>query len=211
MPHWDQIIRTIFRVSWQSGSSTAEDWLVGCQCLGLGDYLMEIYLVRVSEIGRYFSWLLLCDRACLAQSSAFFLSRVLLLGFGKLLSIKKKCHCRFVVTCVGFTTNCQNKSRSKSLPPDIHALLFLHATTHTVALAGIRVHRWFCSRWNSLQVQSTRVATAIPVVAWFSAWRRQGRRKWHQKFPLSSNLHSLLSPDLNSPCSSEGCRDGNDE
>ena len=97
---------------------------------------MEIYLVRVSEIGRYFSWLLLCDRACLAQSSAFFLSRVLLPGFGKLLSIKKKCHCRFVVTCVGFTTNCQNKSRSKSLPPDIQALLFLHATTHTVALAG---------------------------------------------------------------------------
>ena len=54
----------------------------------------------------------------------FFLSRVLLLGFGKLLSIKKKCHFRFVVMCVGFTTNCQNKSWSKSLPPDIHPLLF---------------------------------------------------------------------------------------
>ena len=49
----------------------------------------------LSEIGRYFSWLLLCDRACPAQPPAFFLSRVLLLGFGKLLSIKKKCHCRF--------------------------------------------------------------------------------------------------------------------
>ena len=43
------------------------------------------------------------------QPPAFFLSRVLLLGFGKLLSIKKKCHCRFVVMCVGFTTNCQKK------------------------------------------------------------------------------------------------------
>ena len=81
------------------------------------------YLVRVSEIGRYFSWHLLCDRACPVQPPAFFLSRVLLLGFGKLLSIKKKCYCRFVVMCVGFTTNCQNKSRSKSLPPDIHSLL----------------------------------------------------------------------------------------
>ena len=85
---------------------------------------MRRYLVRVSEIGRYFSWLLLCDRACPVQSPAFFLSRVLLLGFGKLLSIKKKCHCRFVVMCVGFTTNCQNKSGSKSHPPDIHPLLF---------------------------------------------------------------------------------------
>ena len=100
------------------------------------EYRKYTYLVRVSEIGRYFSWLLLCDRACPVQPPAFFLSRVLLLGFGKLLSIKKKCHCRFVVMCVGFTTNCQNKSRSKSLPPDIHPLLFLHATTHTVALAG---------------------------------------------------------------------------
>ena len=95
-----------------------------------------IYLVRVIEIGRYFSWLLLCDRACPVQQPAFFLSRVLLLGLGKLLSIKKKCHCRFVVMCVGFTTNCQNMSRSKSLPPDIHPLLFLHATTYTLALAG---------------------------------------------------------------------------
>ena len=71
-----------------------------------------------------FFWLLLCDRACPVQPPAFFLSRVLLLGFGKLLSIKKKCHCRFVVMCVGFTANRQNKSRSKSLPPDIHPLLF---------------------------------------------------------------------------------------
>ena len=87
-------------------------------------HTLLIYLVRVSEIGRYFSWLLLCDRACSVQPPAFFLSRVLLLGFAKLLSIKKKCHCRFVVMCVGFTTNCQNMSRSKSLPPDIQPLLF---------------------------------------------------------------------------------------
>ena len=60
----------------------------------------------------------------LCNHQRFFLSRVLLLGFGKLLSIKMKCHCRFVVMCVGFTTNCQNKSQSKSLPPDIHPLLF---------------------------------------------------------------------------------------
>ena len=85
---------------------------------------ISLYLVRISEIGRYFSWLLLCDRACPVQPSAFFLSRVLLLGYGKLLSIEKKCNCCFVVMCVGFTTNCQSKERSKSLPPDIHPLLF---------------------------------------------------------------------------------------
>ena len=36
------------------------------------------------------------------QPSAIFLPRVLLLGFGKLLSIKNKCHYRFVVMCAGF-------------------------------------------------------------------------------------------------------------
>ena len=73
-----------------------------------------MYLVHVSEIGRYFSWLLLCGRACPVQPSALFLSWVLLLGFGRLLIIKKKCHCRFVVMWMGFPTNCQNKLRSKS-------------------------------------------------------------------------------------------------
>ena len=105
------------------------------------------YLVRVSEIGRYFSWRLLCDRTCPVQPPAFFLSRVLLLGFGKLLSNKEKCHCRFVVMCVGFTTNCQNKSQSKSRPPDIHPLLSYFSTTHTVALAGTCTSLNF-SRWN---------------------------------------------------------------
>ena len=38
--------------------------------------------------------------------SAFVLSRVLLLGSGKLLSIKKKCHCRFVVMCDVFGKFC---------------------------------------------------------------------------------------------------------
>ena len=108
--------------------STWSAALIFANCAGelfIASWIAEYYyLVRVSEIGRYFSWLLLCDRACPVQPPAFFLSRVLLLGFGKLLSIKKKCHCRFVVMCVGFTTNCQNKSRSKSLPPDIHPLLF---------------------------------------------------------------------------------------
>ena len=94
------------------------------QVISVGKFTFFMYLVRVSEIGRYFSWLLLCDRACPVQPPAFFLCRVLLLGFGKLLSIKKKCHCRFVVMCVGFTTNCQNKSRSKSHLPDIHPLPF---------------------------------------------------------------------------------------
>ena len=69
----------------------------------------------------------------LCNHQRFFLFRDLL-GFGKLLSIKKQCYCSFVVMCMGFTTNCQNMSRSKSLPPDIHPL---HATTHTVALAGM--------------------------------------------------------------------------
>ena len=119
----------------------------------------------------FVTWLVLCNR------KRFFLSRVLLLGFGKLLSIKEKvalplccdvrgfyhelskyvtikvasarrspvaffymptiprgpstlfhslnmARCRFVVMCVGFTTNCQNTSQSKSLLPDIHPLLF---------------------------------------------------------------------------------------
>ena len=117
------LVETCYRYKLESHDTDCKTltlkWGVGVYS-GVGIY----YLVRVSEIGRYFFWLLLCDRACPVQPSAFFLSGVLLLGFGKLLSIKKKCHCRFVVTCVGFTTNCQNKSRSKSLPPDIHSLLF---------------------------------------------------------------------------------------
>ena len=73
----------------------------------------------------FVTWLVLCSH------QPIFLSRVLLLGVGKLLSVKKKCHCCFVVMCVGFTMNCQNKSQSKSLPPDIH-MPFLHVTTHRV-------------------------------------------------------------------------------
>ena len=107
-------------------SNSGLQFIYMCMCMYgfVGHIRTTLYLVRVIEIGRYFSWLLLCDRACPVQQPAFFLSGVLLLGFGKLLSIKKKCHCRFVVMCVGFTTNCQNMSRSKSLPPDIHPLLF---------------------------------------------------------------------------------------
>ena len=59
----------------------------------------------------------------LCNSQRFFPSRVLLLDFGKLLSIKKKCHCLVIATCRGFTMNCQNMSVSKSLLPDIHPLL----------------------------------------------------------------------------------------
>ena len=41
-----------------------------------------------AKLATFFSWLLLCDMACPVQPPAFFLSWVLLLGFGK--SIKKK-------------------------------------------------------------------------------------------------------------------------
>ena len=59
------------------------------------------------------------------QPAALLLFRAfLVLGFDKLLSIDKICHCRFVVMWVGLTMNCQNISRSKSLPADIHPLLF---------------------------------------------------------------------------------------
>ena len=81
---------------------------IGTTLIVYWNIILYTYLVRVIEIGRYFSWLLLCDRSCPMQQPAFFLSRVPLLGFGKLLSIKKKCHCRFVVMCVDSTTNCQN-------------------------------------------------------------------------------------------------------
>ena len=67
----------------------------------------------------------------LCNHQRFFLSRILLLGFGKLLSIKKKYRCHFVEMCVGFNTNCQNKSQSKSLPPDIHPLLFTRHDPHS--------------------------------------------------------------------------------
>ena len=76
------------------------------------------HLVRVIEIGRCFSWFLLCDRAFPVHPAAFFLSRVLVLGFGKLLIISKKCNCCLVVMCVGITTNCQNMYDESQ--PDIH-------------------------------------------------------------------------------------------
>ena len=91
---------------------------------------------KLASIFSVFSFvivLLLCTH------KRFFLCRILLIGSGKLLSIKNKCHCRFVVMYVGFIMNCQNKSRSQSLPvPSArHSPVdYLHATTHTVSLAG---------------------------------------------------------------------------
>ena len=129
--------------------------------------------------------------------SAFFLSRVLLLASGKLLSIKKKCHCRFVVMYVGFTTNCQNRSRSKSLPvaSTRHSPVdYLHATTDTVALAGtctslILFTMTFTSRHARSygRTQSGMIQRLAQTQA----------KKMTSKVPLSSSLHSLLGPDLN--------------
>ena len=121
------------------------------------------------------------------QPSALFLSRVLLLGFGKLLSIKKKCHCLFVAMCLGFTTNCQNKSRSKSVA-------FLHATTHTVALAGTCTSLiLFTMKITSRHTRSYG-HTQNGVIQRLAQTRA---KTMTSKFHLSNNLHSLLSPDLN--------------
>ena len=123
-----------------------------------------MYLVRVSETGRYFSWLLLCDRICPVELSAFFLSRVLLLGFGKLLSIKKKYHCRFAVMCVGFATN--SKYVKIKVASARHSLVaFLHAMTHTVALAGMCTSLILPTMKLPGTRVDLRVATAVPRVA----------------------------------------------
>ena len=116
------------------------------------------------------------------QPPAFFLSRVLLLGFGKLLSIKKKWHCRFVVMCVGFTTNCQNKSQSKSLPPDIR--FFTRHHPHSSTSRYVYITEFFTMKLTSRHARSYGLA-------------QTRASKMTSKFPLSSNLHSLLSPDLN--------------
>ena len=161
--------------------------LVNCQ-ISCGPPERISYLVRVSEIGRYFFCLLLCDRACPVHPSAFFLSWVLLLGSGKLLSIKKKCHCRFVMMCVVFTTNCQNKSRSKSLPvvSARHSPVdYLHATTHTVALAGTCTSLiLFTMKFTSRHARSYwRTQSGI-----IQRLAQTQARKMTSKFPLSSNL-----------------------
>ena len=127
------------------------------------------------------------------QPPAFFLSRVLLLGFGKLLSIKKKCHCRFVVMCVGFTTNCQNKSRSKSHPPDIHPLLFTRYDPHSSTSRYVYIPEFFTIKLTSRHARSYG-RTQSGVIQHLAQTRASKRTS---KFPLSSNLHSLLSPDLN--------------
>ena len=87
-------------------------------CVTAGTWSASAKLAVIFPGFSFVTELVLCNH------QRFFLSRVLLLGFGKLLTINKKCHCRFVVMCVGFSTNCQNKSRSKSLQPDIPPLLF---------------------------------------------------------------------------------------
>ena len=94
------------------------------------------YLVRVSDIGRYFSWLLLCDRACPVQQPAFFLSLVLLLGFGKLLSIKKEVPLPLCCDVRGFYHELSKYVTIKVVSARHSAVAFLHAMTHTVALAG---------------------------------------------------------------------------
>ena len=131
------------------------------------------------------------------QPSAFFLSRVLLLGFGKLLSIKKKCHCRFVVTCLGFTTNCQNMSRSKSLPPDIHPLFFIfifftchdpHSSTSMYVYIIASVHDETSRHVRSYSHTQSGVIQRLAQTR---------AKKMTSQFPLSFNLHSFPSPDLN--------------
>ena len=79
-------------------------------------YWLCTYLVRVNEICCYFSWLLLCDRACPVQLPAFFLSRVLLLGFGMLLTSKRNAiaallWCAWVLPRTGKISHDQSRFR----------------------------------------------------------------------------------------------------
>ena len=89
------------------------------------------YFLPVSEIGRYLSWLFSSTARVLCNTPRLFVSRGLLLGFGELLSCKKDCHCRFVVTCVRFTANCQKWSHSKSLRPRFFCMLLFYMTWWT--------------------------------------------------------------------------------
>ena len=65
----------------------------------------------------------------------------------------------------------------------------LHATTHTVAVAGTCTLLILFMR----KLSSTWVATAVRRVVWFSAWCRHRRRKWLQHF----RCRATCSLDLN--------------
>ena len=151
------------------------------------------YLVHVREIGRIFSWLLLFDMACPVQPPAFFLSRLLLLGFGKLLSIKKEvalplcCDVRWFYHELSKYVTIKVASARHS-----PVAFFLHTKTHTGALADISLIL-FTMTLTSRQARSygrtqSGVIQRLPQTQ---------AKKMTSKFLLSSNLHSLLSPDLN--------------
>ena len=129
----------------------------------------------------------------LCNHQRFFMYRVLLLGFGKLMSIKKKCHCHFLVMCVGFTTNRQNKSRQSRFRQTFTPCFFTRhnprsSTSRYVYITGcftmklISRHAHFYGRTQSGVIQHLAQTRASKMTS---------------KFPLSSNLHSFLSPDLN--------------
>ena len=124
------------------------------------------------------------------SASAKLAARVLLLGFGKLLTIKKKCHYRFVVMCVCFTTNCQNEVTIKVASARHSPVAFLHATTHTVALAGTCTSLvLFTMKLTSRHARSCG-RTQSGVIQHLAQTRAS---KMTSKFPLLSNLHSLLN------------------
>ena len=83
-------------------------------------------------------------------------------------------------------------------------------TWPTQALAGT------CTDFIHSKTKHVCAAMAIPRVAWFSAWHRHGAKTVPSKFSLFCTLHRLLRPNLNIKkmiplCSSERCRDGDEE
>ena len=129
----------------------------------------------------------------LCNNQRFFLSRVLLLVFAKLLSIKKKCHCRFVVMCVGFTTNCQNVTIKVASARHSPIAFFTRHDPHISTSRYVYITGFFTMKLTSRHARSYG-RTQNGVIQHLAQTRAS---KMTSKFPLSSNLHSLLSPDLN--------------
>ena len=123
----------------------------------------------------------------------FFMSWVLLLGFGKLLSIKKKCHCRFVVMCVGFTMNCKISHDQSRFRQTFTRCFFTRHDPHSCTSRYVYITEFFTMKLTSRHARRYG-HTQSGVIQHLAQTQAS---KMTSKFPLSSNLHGLLSPDLN--------------
>ena len=128
----------------------------------------------------------------LCNNQRFFLSRVLLLGFGKLFSIKKKCHCR-CCDVRGFYHELSKYVTIKvACARHSPIAFFTRHDPHISTSRCVYITGFFTMKLTSRHAHSYG-RTQSGVIQHLAQTRAS---KMTSKFTLSSNLHSLLSPDL---------------